>query len=36
MKYILVLLISVSLLTGCASTLRSEGEHYSGYPVGKA
>lgn len=31
MKYILVLLISVSLLTGCAAALRSEGEPYSGY-----
>ena len=31
MKYILVLLVSVSLLTGCASATRSEREQYSGY-----
>jgi len=31
MKYILFLLVFVSLLTGCASALRSEGEPYSGY-----
>jgi hypothetical protein len=31
MKYILVLLIFVSLLTGCASAPRSEGEPYSVY-----
>jgi hypothetical protein len=31
MKYILVLLISVSLLTGCVSAPRSEGEPSSGY-----
>jgi len=31
MKYILFLLVFVSLLTGCASALRSEGEPYSGF-----
>ena len=31
MKYILVLLVFVSLLTGCASAPRSEGEPSSGY-----
>ena len=31
MKYILVLLVFVSLLAGCASALRSEGEPSSGY-----